>query len=375
MLSRDRSALIAGRMMAFLGALVLGASPTVAAAAVWKMALPGYEFQFPRDHASHNEYKTEWWYYTGHLLADDGSKYGYELTFFRIGMDVPGAVKASTWSVRDAYMAHFAVSDMANRCFFHTQRLSRAGVGFAGADQDRFRVYNRNWSAQQSGKDQRLRAAAGGYSIDLDLRPDKPPVIHGEKGVSQKAGCVGCASHYYSFTRLIADGELIADGKRKHVKGITWMDHEFGSNQLTKDQVGWDWFSIQLNDRTELMLYVMRKKDGTLDEHSSGTLVEPDGSSRHLMLSDYRIEHTGKWHSTASGATYPMGFKVDVPSRKLSLTITPDLEDQELNKHSARDVTYWEGSCAVRGTEGGEPMAGQAYVEMTGYASAFSKDI
>ena len=352
------------------------------------LALPGYKFEFPRDHASHDEYKTEWWYYTGHLQADDGRQFGYELTFFRIGMDVANGVKKQPWSVRDAYMAHFAVSDISGKRFFHTQRLTRAGVGFAGAEKDRYRVFNQNWSAEETGHagrvrsqslyaepTQHLKAASGDYAIDLDLHTDKPPVIHGENGVSQKAGCVGCASHYYSFTRLITDGELTAYGKKLKVKGISWMDHEFGSNQLTKEQIGWDWFSIQLNDQTELMLYVMRKKDGTLDEHSSGTLVRTDGSTQHLLLSDYQIEHTGSWHSTVSGATYPMGFKVTVPGSKLSLTITPELLDQELNKHSQRDVTYWEGACKVHGTEGDKPIDGQAYVEMTGYASAFSKNI
>jgi predicted secreted hydrolase len=358
-----------------LACIILFAAGNAAAYGAWQLALPGYKFEFPRDYASHDRYKTEWWYYTGHLIADDGSRYGYELTFFRLGMDVADGVENSPWSVHDAYLAHFAVSDIGRQRFFHAQRLTRGGTKFAGAEANAYHVWNENWSGRASQGDQQLKAASSEYRINLNLHSDKPAVIHGENGVSQKAACVGCASHYYSFTRFITDGELVAHGKRMHVKGNSWMDHEFGSNQLTADQVGWDWFSIQLDDQTELMLYAMRRRGGGLDEHSSGTFVSTDGSSTHLQLADYRIKPTGSWHSNVSGATYPMGWQVEIPSRQLSLTISPQMQNQELNKQSQRDVTYWEGACDVGGTRDGKPISGQAYVELTGYASAFSKNI
>ncbi|HEY9789731.1 MAG TPA: lipocalin-like domain-containing protein [Candidatus Obscuribacterales bacterium] len=355
--------------------MIAFAAAKVAAYGAWQLALPGYKFSFPRDYASHDDYKTEWWYYTGHLTADDGSRYGYELTFFRLGMDVVNGVKNSPWSVREAYLAHFAISDIGQRRFFHRQRLTRAGIDFGGADSKTYHVWNENWSGQAVDGDQQLKAASTEYSIDLNLHSDKSPVIHGENGVSQKASCVGCASHYYSFTRLITGGELVAHGKRMHVNGLSWMDHEFGSNQLTAEQVGWDWYSIQLDDQSELMLYVMRRRAGGFDEHSSGTFVSADGASTHLKLSDYKIKPEGSWHSSVSGATYPMGWRVEIPARHLLLTISPQMENQELNKQNQRDVTYWEGACDVRGSRDGKPITGQAYVEMTGYASTFSKNI
>jgi predicted secreted hydrolase len=373
----------------------------LAGARQYKMALPGYHFNFPRDFAAHEDYKTEWWYYTGHLEADDGSRYGYELTFFRVGMNVAEAatdqdVTASSrltgqapcktvvhapnkhyspWTVNNAYLAHFAVSDLGRQQFFHARKLTRAGVGFAGAQENSYRVWNQNWSVQQSAAKQLLKAQSGDYALSLALIPGKPLVVHGENGVSQKAACVGCASHYFSFTRLNAEGELVVRGKHLKVHGISWMDHEFGSNQLTAEQVGWDWFSVQLDDNTELMLYVMRRKDGSVDPHSSGTLVAADGTAQHLSLPDYTIQAQGKWRSPSSKAVYPMGWRLSSPSRGLQLVIKPEMENQELTKEGDRDVTYWEGACTVSGQVNGKPVHGQAYVEMTGYDAAFSKSI
>lgn len=363
-------------MKAFVLLLLLLSMSVPAWAREFKLALPGYSFRFPMDHASHNQYKTEWWYYTGHLDGEDGTKYGYELTFFRSGTDVPRPIQRSPWSVDDIYLAHFAVTDLNAQRFFYTERLNRSGVGFAGADQKNYYVWNSNWRAAITHSEQhKLVAADGDYKIDLTLTSEKPPVLHGNNGHSQKASCTGCASYYYSLTRMRAEGTLTRGGKPIKVSGITWMDHEFGSNQLTAEQVGWDWFSLQLNDGTELMLYVMRRRDGTLDENSSGTYVMADGSARHLALKDYAVKSTGTWKSSVSKATYPMGWHVEIPALGASFDIKPQMENQELARRSDTDVTYWEGTCTVSGNIEGRPIVGQAYVEMTGYAEQFSKRI
>ncbi len=363
-------------MKIMIALLLLLLTSSAALSKEFRLALPGYQFNFPADHASHSDFKTEWWYYTGHLVGDDGTKYGYELTFFRSATGVEQPVKQSVWTVDNIYLAHFAVTDLSAKRFFHTSKLNRAGVGFAGADSKYYYVWNQNWRAaigQQD--DHKLIAAGPDYRIDLKLKPQKPPVLHGSDGLSQKASCVGCASHYYSMTRLSTEGTLTNHGKLVHVTGITWMDHEFGSNQLTPEQVGWDWFSMQLNDNTDLMLYVMRRRDGTLDENSSGTYVLTDGSGQHLALSDYKVKSTGSWKSPETGATYPMGWHVSIPSLAAELEITSAMPEQELAKKSTSDVTYWEGTCTVTGTKQGQPVKGQGYVEMTGYAEAFSKRI
>lgn len=372
--------------MAFILMVTLGGGAAVGAVPrVFQQALPGYVYRFPRDHYSHDEYKTEWWYYTGHLRARDGSKYGYELTFFRIGMDVPDPPPSSPWSVDNVYMAHFAVSDLAHSQFVHFQRLNRPGVGTAGASQTELKVFNGNWSLRGTPQHQVLHAsdrerlsnnAVGEpYAIDLVLTPVKPPVEEGENGVSQKASCRGCASHYYSFTRLATSGELTVNGRKLAVDGTSWMDHEYGSSQLASDQAGWDWFSVQLDDNSELMLYLLRQKDGSIDPHSAGTIVRADGKSKHLALGDFHVRATSNWKSASSGARYPVNWLISIPRERISVSVTPDLLNQELIKKHPHDVTYWEGSCTVNGAVGGRPVHGQAYVEMTGYATAFSADI
>jgi len=363
-------------MRILISLLLVIVTSTAAWSREFRLALPGYGFTFPADHASHPDFKTEWWYYTGHLNGDDGTKYGYELTFFRSATEAEELTKASPWTVHDIYLAHFAVTDLSAKRFFHASKLNRAGIAFAGADTKNYYVWNQNWRASRGFHDEhKLVAAAPEYRIQLNLTPQKRPVLHGSNGLSQKASCHGCASHYYSMTRLNTEGTLTNHGKPVHVTGVTWMDHEFGSNQLTPEQVGWDWFSVHMDDNTELMLYVMRRRDGSFDENSSGTYVLPDGTSRHLALKDYKVKGTGSWKSPTTGATYPMGWHVEIPSLDAQLEITSSMLDQELAKKSASDVTYWEGTCTVTGAKQGKPVHGQAYVEMTGYAESFSKKI
>ena len=207
-----------------------------------------------------------------------------------------------------------------------------------------------------------------GTQLRLNLRSLKAPVLHGQNGLSQKGEGEGRASYYYSLTRMQTEGELTVNGKSEKVRGLTWMDHEFGSNQLREDQVGWDWFSIQLDNQTELMLYLMRRKDGSVDPYSSGTLVGADGTTKNLSNKDYRIDVLERWKSPTSGATYPMKWKVTIPSESIELEILPAFPDQELITNRSTRVTYWEGAVQIRGTARGKSVSGNGYVEMTGYA-------
>jgi predicted secreted hydrolase len=355
-----------------------------AVAVQYQAALPGYRFSFPRDHASHPQYKTEWWYYTGHLNTAEGKRYGYELTFFRVGLPEDDQARpkenapASPWDADNLYAAHFALSDETNRRFEYSEKLNRPGVDVAGARDDVYYVWNELWLAELLGDRMVLRAnsADGKREIHLLLSSEKPPVVHGQNGVSQKASCMGCASHYYSLTRLKTEGLLLLDGKASPVQGLSWMDHEFGSNQLGPNQVGWDWFSIQLSDGSDLMLYLLRQRDGGLDPNSSGTMVFPDGRSRHLTLKEFSVQNSGRtWTSPKTRGVYPMGWTIVVPSEDIQLTVTPVFENQELSTGASTQVSYWEGSSAVFGLRRGKPVQGQAYVEMTGYAQAFKARI
>lgn len=340
----------------------------------YQSALPGYQYHFPQDHASHPSYKTEWWYYTGHLKTQKGQHYGYELTFFRIGGDPKQVQPNSTnpWNTNNLYAAHFALSDEAKQQFHYSEKLNRAGLNLAGAKTDTYYTWNELWTVEQLGKQMVLRADSpdGKQEIHLLLSSEKPPVIHGLNGVSQKASCVGCASHYYSLTRLKTEGTLLLDGKAIPVTGLSWMDHEFGSNQLAKNQKGWDWFSVQLNDKTELMLYILRQANGQIDPNSSGTMVGSNGQTHHLALKDFTVKNSGQtWTSPASKGRYPMGWQVSVPSEHLNLNIIPAFKNQELFTKGSTGVAYWEGSSQVTGSRYGKAVSGQAYMEMTGYAT------
>lgn len=332
------------------------------------LALPGYEFRFPRDHAAHPEFQTEWWYYTGHL-SKGKRKFGFELTFFQVGIDPERRKSRSAWALHTLYFAHFTLTDENQRTFRFTEQISRPALGMAGSRTDRYHVWIHDWSAQLLANDltHRLRAAAPEFAIDLDLHPAKAPVIHGHDGVSQKTAGLGRASHYYSMTRLETSGTLTLKGEKLQVTGLSWMDHEFGSNQLTPSQKGWDWFSLQLDNGRELMLYVLRLQDGGIEPLSSGTVVQADGTWKHLPLSAFRIENRKSWKSPKSGAVYPAAWRVQVADEGVDLTLTPTVDDQELTTGASTGITYWEGSVRVEGKDRNAPVTGVGYVELTGY--------
>ena len=332
----------------------------------FRAAAPGYEYVFPRDHGSHPAYRTEWWYYTGHLRTESGRRFGFELTFFRVGIAQGETV--SRWDLHHLMPAHFAITDVEAKSFRYYEKMNRASPFTADAAEGRLDVFNEAWRATTNRDGSwRLVAREGNDSIDLTLRSRKPPAVHGENGISVKALGAGYASHYYSMTALDVDGTV--NGMK--CEGDAWMDHEFGSSVLRENQQGWDWFSIQLDNDTEIMLYVIRRKDGSADVTSSGSLVTSDGRVIHIARDQMRITPASKWKSPKSGATYPMGWRVELPPFSVVLTLTPLLESQELVTKGSTRVTYWEGAIDVSGSFGGTPVRGRGYVEMTGYDKAF----
>ena len=332
----------------------------------YRLALPGYHYEFPRDHFNHPDFQTEWWYYTGNVHSADGHRFGFELTFFRLGAD--GAPRGSVWDVRDLYLAHLALSDLEDGQFYHTERANRAGPGIAGISEPERRIWNGNWRLQWHDDGQDLQAVDERFSFHLFLRAAKPPVIHGERGVSQKAEGAGRASHYISLTRLITSGQITVGATKFNVTGLAWMDHEFFTSQLTPEQVGWDWLSLQLDNQTELMLFHIRRKDGSIDQHSSGTLVDAKGRTTHLKNTEFTIEPADKtWSSPVSQAVYPVQWRVFVPSLAMRLDIRTALAGQELNGKSHVAPNYWEGAVNVAGKDAQGPVGGVGYLEMTGY--------
>jgi predicted secreted hydrolase len=360
-----------GLVLLFIAALTLWG------AASGKLALPGYQFEFPRDYFSHPDFATEWWYYTGNLTDPSGRPFGFELTFFRQAIDANATNftgqslvrAASVWRPDQVYLAHLALSDIQGRQFFHTERLSRAGPGLAGVSLDQARYWNGNWQVQWQlpGSAQRVQAVTPELTLQLELRPEKPPVIHGKNGVSQKGPEPGKASHYISFTRMAADGALYWKGLTFRLKGLAWMDHEFFTQQLDDSQAGWDWFCVQLDNREELMFYRLRKKNGAGDPFSSGTFVDARGAGHFLSGSDFTLQPGTLWTSPKTGAIYPIAWTLTVPSLGLQLSEETPLKDQELDSRHGFSPTYWEGAVRYHGTRGGQPVQGVGYLEMTGY--------
>jgi len=337
------------------------------AMAQYKTALPGYRYEFPRDHFNHPDYQTEWWYTTGNLVAADGHYYGFELTFFRQGVDRdPG--KTEPWDIQDLYLAHLALSDLDGGKFCHSERTNRAGPGLAGIDAKQKRIWNGNWEIRWNGEEETLNVEDEKFSLSFSLHSEKPPVIHGENGVSQKAEGVERASHYISLTRLLTKGTIVMAGKSVEVHGTSWMDHEFFTHSMDSAQVGWDWLSVQLGDNTELMLYQFRRKDGSTDPFSSGTYVDAQGKSVHLTAADFRLVPTGEtWTSGITGAKYPVAWNMEIPRLGLKLAATTRLKSQELAGGSKIAPSYWEGAIAIVGTRDGASVRGVGYLEMTGY--------
>jgi len=324
----------------------------------YEVALPGYRYDFPRDYFNHPEYRTEWWYYTGNLRTAQGRRFGFELTFFRQGT---GTRLANVWDVGDIWLAHLALSDVAGNRFLHTERVNRTGAGLAGADLAQARVWNGNWQVRWTGDRQRLSAIADDFSFDLDARSRKPPVIHGHDGISQKAPGRGRASHYISLTRLETHGVIRLRGQPFTVEGLVWMDHEFFTNQLDSDQIGWDWFSLQMDDGTELMLYRLRRADGKRDPFSAGTFVDTRGRTRELTAGDFTLTPGRTWRK------YPIEWRIAVLPLAFSAAVTTSLPQQEITSPSRAVSSYWEGAIEIRGMRQGKSIQGAGYLEMTGY--------
>jgi len=337
----------------------------------FERAVAPRRFRFPADHGPHLSFQTEWWYWTGNLRAvgpDRASRrFGFQLTFFRMALAPTVAPRASAWSARDAYLAHLALSDIEAARFHARDRWARGALDLAGAAIDPLRVWVGDWVAAANvpgGWPLTLRAGAEDFGINLALSPGKAPVLHGEQGLSRKSAEPGNASYYYSLTRMPVSGTLRLGATTLPVEGLAWMDREWSTSALGPDQVGWDWFALQLDDGRELMLYRLRQRDGGVAPESGGSLVAADGTTRGLDRDAVEVLVTDHWTSPRDGTRYPAGWRLRVPSAALDVVVTPLLRDQELDL-AAR---YWEGAVRIDGTADGRPVGGSGYVELVGYA-------
>jgi len=333
-------------------------------------ALGPRPFAFPDDHGPHPEFRTEWWYYTGNLESAAGRHLGFQLTFFRTALAPPdriaSAARASAWGASQLYLAHFALTDTAGGRFYASSRLSREALGLAGAQTRPFRVWLEDWSAESEapgGLPMRLRAADGEVAVDLVLDSAKPVALQGDRGWSPKGPEPGNASYYYSFTRMPARGTVRVGAESLVVTGLAWMDREWSTSALGRDLAGWDWMALQLDDGRDVMVYQLRRRDGSADPHSAGTLIATDGATRPLGRDDVSIEVLDHWTSPVSRVRYPSRWRLIIAKADLRLDVAPRLAGQEL----IVGTRYWEGAVQVQGSAGGRPISGQGYVELVGY--------
>jgi predicted secreted hydrolase len=334
----------------------------------------GTEFDpvnLPRDLYAHRGAQTEWWYYTGHAETASGDRFGFELVFFKRRTDLD---KFSLVPLRllgnPIYFAHFAVTDYRGKNFRYAHRKSSNGWFDypASASERHFHLRLGDWSVREAGGAHVLRATIGADLIfEATLTPAKKAILNGREknGVSYKDE--GEASRYFSYTRMEMEGDISRRGETEHFTGAAWMDREFGTWTPTENQKGWDWFSVQLNNNTELMCYQLRDGKNAVSGYSSGTFVDENGDFTPLSHEDFSIEPTGFWKSPRTEATYPSGWKIKAPKFGLDLTVTPVIEDQELDTRGTTMIVYWEGACEVSGTVNEQSISGRAYVELVGY--------
>jgi predicted secreted hydrolase len=355
-------------------ALALAAAP-----AGFRPADPAHRWEFPRDHHAHPGYRNEWWYVTGTLVdaGDPGRRFGFQLTFFRVGLAPAPPPLDSSWAAADAVMAHAALTDVSTGRHVFSEVLWRAVPLLGGFPPPPGEVLA--WARAPAGTDGRWRLAledgtfrlaarddARGLALDLAARPAKPVALQGPNGFSRKSAEEGYASLYASVTRLATEGTIEIGGRRLAVRGESWMDREVGSSQLAPDQVGWDWWSLRLADGRDLMLYLLRRADGSAS-HRSGTLVGRDGRVRLLAPEEWSVRATGTWTSPASGAVYPSGWEIAVPGEGIRVEAEPEVRAAENRSSLVPGLSYWEGPVGLTGPQGRQ--AGEGFVELTGYAS------
>lgn len=329
-------------------------------------ALHPRTWSFPRDHGRHEGFKTEWWYFTGNLADGSGRQFGYQLTFFRTALAPKAATRPSAWRLTNLYFAHAAVSDVQNRAFHFKDRLSREHAGLAESSDQTLDVRLLDWSASLKENVIHLHEAENDFAIDLTCSDGRGPTMQGPGGVNAKGRRADQASYYYSMTRLKTTGSITVGGKVYDVHGQTWMDHEFSSNALSPDQVGWDWMGLSLDNGDDLMIYRMRNRKGGTD-FLSGTLIPPQGPPRYLSERDITLESSSPWTSPQTNASYPQRWKVTIGGLG-DFDIRSKMVGQELHTNASTKVDYFEGAVDVLDSH--QKAVGQGYLEMTGYQHA-----
>jgi predicted secreted hydrolase len=326
-------------------------------------------FEFPADHGAHPDYRSEWWYVTGNLRDGRGRAYGFQLTLFRFALAPEMPARASAWATRQAWMGHFAVTDIASGRHIASERFQRGALGLAGTTLDPFRAWLDDWSMRSIADDgeglfpMRLAASTEDVALSLRLAATKPRLLQGEAGYSRKGNEPGNASYYYSYTRLRASGQLRLDGRWRSVTGSAWLDREWSTSALGSEQTGWDWFALQLDDGRDVMVYRLRRRDGSTDPASYGVVVGPEGSVQKMGPEGFDLQPQRRWTDPVDGARYPIVWRLRIPAHGIDARVRARVADQLMDL----GFRYWEGSVRVDPAGRGTGVGGVGYLEMTGY--------
>lgn len=334
-------------------------------------ASPSFRFRFPRDLYDHPSYQTEWWYFTGNLHSKRGKHYGFELTFFRSYQ--PTNAPAGQPQFIPIIFADLGVSDLDGQQFFFYKAVAPQTPPFASITESPWIIQLGEWTLSEPetiwGPFQ-LHALHGDFGVDLALAPEVPPVLNGPKGLFVLDTVQGPEDYeYYSIPRLKATGSIEVNGQTIPVDGLAWNDHEFFNLAPGQGFPSWDWFSIQLDDKSSIMLYGLRLPNGDFNPDSRGTFVSADGKVTHLQPGDFTLVPGQTWHSPATGADYPITWTISIPRLAIELEMSTPLADQEMAATATgASPTYWEGASRYRGTREGRCVEGKGYLEMLGYA-------
>jgi len=345
----------------FAPALALALCPVfVYAQGDYPTVRPGAALQFPRDHGSHPQFRNEWWYITGWLKAAGGRELGVQITFFRNRPRVAEDL-ASRFAPRQLLFAHAALADPSAGGLLHDQRAARAGFGLAQSEEGRTEVVIEDWWLRQAGSGYETEVTARDFRYSLRFDAKQAVLLQGERGFSRKGPNPAQASYYYSLPHLAVTGSVVIGGRLLEVSGEAWLDHEWSSEALAEEAVGWDWVGINLADGGALMAFRIRTKEGS-SFWAGGTLRGNDGRVRSFKPGEVRFEPLRRWRSPRTGTEYPVAVRVEAGA--LTLEIEPLMDDQELDARASTGTVYWEG--AVRARQG-DKEAGRGYLELTGY--------
>ncbi|NIP31719.1 MAG: hypothetical protein GTO02_19735 [Candidatus Dadabacteria bacterium] len=326
----------------------------------FRKAIEPYDWSFPKDHGSHPDFLTEWWYFTGHLESDN-QVFGFELTTFRFSNKLTHKFK-SKWASDQIYLTHFTITDEKNNKFYKYELVNRNFFDFAGSSENGLNTWNGNYKMMLNGDKFKIIAKNEESELILDLTQESKIMLNGKSGLSQKGAKPGDASYYYSIPILKGSGKLKIQNDVFNIKHASvWMDREFFSIEESENS-GWDWFSIQFDDGSVLMLYQIRDKEGKQTQFSSGTFLNTDGKQILLEHKDFELKRLDYWKSPKTNKKYPLKWRIIIPELNINITITPTMKNQELVLKELLDMTYWEGRCLVSGSH-----SGKAYMELVGY--------